>query len=203
MGVIVGMVWATTSARHIGHIMQIASTPIFILGITTALSRLSMFSGVKFLGGLQTAILAIAEIGVALALAFLVLGERLTTEQWLGVGLLVSSLLLVRASDLTANAFNPGTLLMANIASQQFQWIAFHRAFSKGDPDKEQDVMAKITTSELESIRNMMGAESGPMDPYPINPTAAYTVDLSMFLKDSDNAAEDEDDPSASKAAAD
>ena len=184
MGVIVGMVWLATSAQHAGAILQVAITPIFILGITTALSRLAMFAGVKFLGGLQTAILAIAEIGVALALAFLLLGERLTTGQWLGVGLLVGSLLLVRASDLASNAFNPGKLLVANIASQQFQWIAFHRAFGKGDPDKEQDVMAKVTTAELEAIRDMMGAKSGPMDPYPINPTASYTVDLSVFLKD-------------------
>jgi hypothetical protein len=121
---------------------------------------------------------------VALALAFLLLGERLTAGQWVGVGLLALSILLVRASDLASNAFNPGKLLVANISSQQFQWIAFHRAFAKGDPDKEQDVMAKITTSELEAIRDMMGAKSGPLDPYPINPTASYSVDLSVFLQD-------------------
>jgi drug/metabolite transporter (DMT)-like permease len=186
MGVIVGMVWLATSAQHADTILQVAITPIFILGITTALSRLAMFASVKFLGGLQTAILAITEIGVALALAFLLLGERLTSGQLVGVGLLVGSILLVRASDLASTAFNPGKLLMANISSQQFQWIAFHRAFGKGDPDKEQDVMARITTSELEAIRDMMGAQSGPMDPYPINPTASYTVDLSVFLKEDD-----------------
>lgn len=198
MGVIVVMVWLVISARDVQQILEVAATPIFILGVTTALSRLAMFAGVKFLGGLQTAILAITEIGVALALAFLLLGERLTAGQWVGVVLLVGSMLLVRASDLVSNTFNPGKLLMANISSQQFQWIAFHRAFAKGDPDKEQDVMSKITTAEMEAIRNMMGAETGPMDPYPINPTAHYSIDLSIFLKNGDAGETAED-----KAAAD
>src|SRR5690606_11398823 len=108
MGVIVGMVWLATSAQNTDYILQVAFSPIFILGITTALSRLAMFAGVKFLGGLQTAILAITEIGVALALAFLLLGERLTAAQWLGVGLLALSILLLRPSELASNAFNPG-----------------------------------------------------------------------------------------------
>jgi hypothetical protein len=40
----------------------------------------------------------------------------------------------------------------------------------------------------------MMGAQSGPMDPYPINPTATYTVDLSVFLKEDDNSENDPED---------
>lgn len=190
MAVIVVMVWLTTSAQNAAVMLEAALSPIMLLGVTTALSRLAMFAGVKFLGGLQTAVLAITEIGVALALAFVLLGERLTAGQWIGVGLLVASILLVRASDLTSNAFNPGKLLVANISSQQFQWIAFHRAFAKGDPDKEEDVMSKVTTLELEAIRTMMGAQDGPMDPYPINPTAHYSVDLTVFLR---NEAEDTD----------
>jgi drug/metabolite transporter (DMT)-like permease len=184
MGVIVCMVWLTTSARSAAYILDVAATPILILGVTTALSRLAMFAGVKFLGGLQTAVLSITEIGVALFLAFALLGESLNAWQWMGVGLLIISILLVRASDLAANAFNPGKLLIANIANQQFQWIAFHRAFAKWDVDKEEDVMAKITTAELRAIRTMMGAETGPMDPFPIaKPNAQYSVDLSVFLK--------------------
>ncbi|MBZ0298805.1 MAG: DMT family transporter [Anaerolineae bacterium] len=187
MGVIVIMVWLVTSAQNVGHILEVAATPIFILGVTTAISRLAMFSGVKLLGSLQTAILAIAEIGVALALAFVLLGDRLTAGQWVGVGLLMGNLLLVRGSDLASTVFNPGTLLMANLSNQQFQWIAFHRAFAKEDVDAEQDVMGTLTTMEMEAIRAMMGADSGPMDPYPINPTAHYTVDLSLFLHNQDD----------------
>ena len=192
MGVIVMMVWLATSARNTAHILEVAFTPIFILGATTALSRLAMFAGVKVLGSLQTAILAIAEIGVALTLAFVVLGDRLTAEQWVGVGLLGASILLVRGSDLTPRSFNPGQILMANIASQQFQWIAFHRAFAKGDPDKVEDVMANVTTQELHAIRSMMRADDGPMDPFPINPAASYSVDLSVFLATPETPDEDE-----------
>jgi uncharacterized membrane protein len=184
MGVIVVMVWLSTSAQNAAFMLDVALTPILLLGLTTALSRLAMFSGVKFLGGMQTAVLAITEIGVALALALVFLGERLTAGQWVGVGLLGASILLVRASDLAANTFNPGHLFISNMSSQQFQWIAFHRAFAKPDMiAAEDDVMSKVTTMELEAIRTMMGAQTGPMDPYPINPGARYSIDLGIFRK--------------------
>ncbi len=201
MGVIVMMVWLATSARNTAYILEVAFTPIFILGATTALSRLAMFAGVKFLGSMQTAILAITEIGVALTLAFLVLGDRLTAGQWVGVALLGASILLVRGSDLTPRSFNPGQLLMANISSQQFQWIAFHRAFGKEDVDKEEDVMARVSTQELHAIRNMMQADDGPMDPFPINPAASYSVDLSVFLNESPTPVDEDDDHSPAAAA--
>jgi drug/metabolite transporter (DMT)-like permease len=191
MAVIVTMVWIAISPITLISTqgLQAALTPILILGVTTALSRLAMFAGVKFLGSMQTAILAITEIGVALALAFVVLGERLTAEQWVGVGLLAVSILLVRPRDLTA--INPGKILMVNIAAQQFQWIAFQRAFAKEDTEHEEDVMAKLTTSELRAIQDMMGVSKGPMDPFPINPAAEYSVDLSVFLNDDDQPADD------------
>lgn len=189
MAVLVTMVWIAISPLTSTQGLEAAMPPILILGLTTALSRLAMFAGVKFLGSMQTAILAITEIGVALALAFLVLGERLTTEQWFGVGLLALSILLVRPRDLTA--INPGKILMVNIAAQQFQWIAFQRAFAKEDTEHEEDVMAKLTTSELRAIQDMMGVSKGPMDPFPINPAAEYSVDLSMFLDDEDKPADD------------
>jgi hypothetical protein len=143
-----------------------------------------MFAGVKFLGSLQTAILAIAEIAVALVLAFLVLHERLTIPQIIGAGILVFSILLVRPSDLISKRFNPANLVMLNIATQQFQWIAFHRAFGKEDLEKEDDVMTTLTTAELQAIRDMMGVDGKPLDPFPINPAAQYSVDLSVFLQD-------------------
>ena len=194
MGVLVTMVWLATAAQNVTVILEVALTPIFLLGITTALSRLAMFAGVKFLGSLQTAVLAITEIGMALALAFVFLDERLTLEQWVGVGLLGASILLVRASDLAPKTFNPGQLLMANISSQQFQWIAFHRAFGKDDDnvDEEANIMATVTTQEMEAIRNMMRANTGPMDPFPINPAGEYSVDLSAFQADDADQAPDE-----------
>lgn len=185
MAVVVTMVWLATAAQNVTVILEVALTPIFILGVTTALSRLAMFAGVKILGSMQTAILAITEIGMALALAFVLLDERLTVGQWVGVGLLGSSILLVRGSDLLPKKFNPGQLLMANISSQQFQWIAFHRAFGKDDEyaDQEVNIMATVTTQEMQAIRDMMGADTGPMDPFPINPAGEYSIDLSVFRR--------------------
>ncbi len=183
--VLVLMVWLAVGAPGLAAAVGPALTPILLLGITTALARLAMYSGIKVLGSMQTAILAIAEIGVSLVLAFLVLGERLTSAQVVGVGLLAASLLLVRARDLTAAHFNPGALLVQNISAQQFQFIAFHRAFGRGDADKENDVMAKITTREMRAIQQMMGADGGPLNPFPIaSPTAQYSVDLRVFLDD-------------------
>ena len=188
MSVVVAMVWLATAAQNTAYILEVAFPPIFILGLTTALSRLAMFAGVKFMGSMQTAVLAISEIGVALALAFVMLNERLTPEQWVGVGLLGLSILLVRPGDLTSHTFNPGQLLMANISSQQFQWIAFHHAFGKDDPGEDDDGMSKLSTQEMQAIQEMMGAKNGPMDPFPINPAGEYSVDLSVFRQDQNDA---------------
>jgi len=201
MAVIVTMVWATVGDKPEITVLQTAMPPIVILGLTTALSRLFMFAGVKFLGSLQTAILAIAEIGVALTLAFIFLDEYLTTIQWLGVATLALSILLVRSSDLTPRRFNPGQMLIANMASVQFQKIAFHRAFGKPEMDNPEQSMSSLTTLEMKAIQNMLGAQNGPVDPFPIE--SGVSVDLSAFLprnrgQNNGNAAENNDDASAS-----
>lgn len=196
MCVLVVMVWlASGSGLPTGVDPLAVAWPIIALGVTTALSRLAMFAGVKFLGSMQTAILALTEIGVALALAYVVLGERLSSMQMVGVGLLGVSMLLVRARDLTPEIFNPGNLVMQNIAAQQFQWIAFHQAFARGDPDLEQDAMSKLSTSEMRAIRDMLGVDGRPMDPLPINPAGEYSIDLSVFLKDDPDADPDPPGP--------
>ncbi len=182
MGVVVTMVWVAvgqrfTSTDALGEILL----PILLLGVTTALSRLAMFASVKILGGLQTAANAIVEIGVALLLAALVLGESLTAAQWIGVGVLGLSILLVRPRDLLPTGINPATLLVANMSSVQFQRIAFHRAFGTREQDNEQGVMATLTAEDLLAIQRMMGASSGPVDPFPIG-SGAYSVDLTSFL---------------------
>lgn len=70
----------------------------FILGLTTvtALSRVTLFAGVRNLGSLQTILLNVAEIGVTLLAAFTWLGERMVLQQWLGVAVLLVSVLLSR-----------------------------------------------------------------------------------------------------------
>jgi drug/metabolite transporter (DMT)-like permease len=62
----------------------------------TALARLLVFAGLRRIGGIQTALLALAEPLVAVALAFAVLGESFTGQQWVGAGLFLISVLLIR-----------------------------------------------------------------------------------------------------------
>lgn len=72
-----------------------ALLPLLALTLVTFLSRLSLFSGVKSIGGLDTALIGLGEIIVTLSLALLWLGERLSLTQWGGVLLLVLSIMLV------------------------------------------------------------------------------------------------------------
>jgi drug/metabolite transporter (DMT)-like permease len=172
MGVVVSMVWLAVSPAISASlditILSIALLPIVLLGITTAISRLAMFAGVKFLGGMQTAFFAIGEISVSLLLGGLLLGETLTWAQWLGAGLLMGSILLIRQQDLLPRGLNPNALITANMASVQFQRIAFHRAFGTRETDNLEGTMGQITTQEMIAIQRMMGAESGGIDPFPI-----------------------------------
>jgi drug/metabolite transporter (DMT)-like permease len=75
-----------------------------VAGLTllpTILARLFVFAGLRDLGGAQTSLLGLAELVVALLIAYLVLGERMTGLQWLGTALLVASVALgSRESDL-------------------------------------------------------------------------------------------------------
>jgi drug/metabolite transporter (DMT)-like permease len=70
------------------------------LGLTTALARLAMFASVKRLGSVQTVLIGILEVGVALLLAFVLLGEALSLMQWAGVLCFLASVLLARPRDL-------------------------------------------------------------------------------------------------------
>jgi drug/metabolite transporter (DMT)-like permease len=84
-----------------------------VLGLTivTFLSRMTLFMGVKHLGGLQTALLGLAELLVTLGFSFVLLGEALHWVQWLGAGLIGVSMILV-ALDKTppARRFTGGWL---------------------------------------------------------------------------------------------
>ncbi|MBN1661303.1 MAG: DMT family transporter [Anaerolineae bacterium] len=72
-------------------------TAILLLALfPTALARLLVFFGLRRLGGVQTALLGIAEPLVAVALAFLFLGERFTLQQWVGAAVFAISVLLIR-----------------------------------------------------------------------------------------------------------
>ncbi len=70
--------------------------PVAALTLVTFLSRLTLFMGVKHLGGMQTALLGLAELLVTLSLGYFWLGEKLTLLQWIGAGLLSITILLVQ-----------------------------------------------------------------------------------------------------------
>ena len=168
MAVVVTMVWLPSGESQSTEVWLDALPWIFALGLSTALSRLAMFAGVKFMGGMQTAVLAITEISVALLLAYTVLNESLTFMQWLGVGTLLFGMLLIRQKDFLPRGYNPASLIAANMSSVQFQRIAFHKAFGTKETDNAMGTMGAVTTQEIMAIQRMMGARTGGIDPYPI-----------------------------------
>lgn len=68
--------------------------PLIGLTLVTFFSRLTLFYGVKHLGGMQAALLGLAELLVTLVASYFLLGEQLTGLQWLGAIILGLSLLL-------------------------------------------------------------------------------------------------------------
>ncbi len=71
--------------------------PLGGITLATFFSRLTLFIGVKKLGGLQTAILGLGELLVTISLATVWLGETLNAQQWVGAACLAFSILLVNA----------------------------------------------------------------------------------------------------------
>jgi drug/metabolite transporter (DMT)-like permease len=69
--------------------------PVAGLTFVTVFSRIALFLGVKKIGGMQTALLGLAELLIAIVLSSLLLGESLSQLQWLGAIGLALSLILV------------------------------------------------------------------------------------------------------------
>ncbi|MBC8331816.1 MAG: DMT family transporter [Anaerolineae bacterium] len=82
--------------------------PMIGLTVVTFLSRLTLFLGVKHLGGMQTAILGLSEVLVTLLLAYVWLGEQLSGLQWLGAALLGISLILISMEKTLPQKDSPG-----------------------------------------------------------------------------------------------
>jgi drug/metabolite transporter (DMT)-like permease len=96
MAVVVGIT-PLIQGRPVEPISTEGWIAILLLAIfPTALARLLVFAGLRRLGGVQTALLGIAEPLVAVAMAFILLGESFTVQQWLGVAVFVASVLLIR-----------------------------------------------------------------------------------------------------------
>jgi drug/metabolite transporter (DMT)-like permease len=68
--------------------------PLIGLTLVTFFSRLTLFLGVKHIGGMQAALLGLAELFITILASYLFLGEHLTAIQWIGAIILGISLLL-------------------------------------------------------------------------------------------------------------
>jgi drug/metabolite transporter (DMT)-like permease len=68
---------------------------LIILTIVTFLSRLTLFLGIKHIGGIQTAIIGLGELLITILLSFYFLHETLTLTQMTGAAILGASILLV------------------------------------------------------------------------------------------------------------
>ncbi len=91
--------------------LTIAWWPVLAMAAITFFSRLTLFLGIKHLGGLQTALLGLAELIVTVALAQVWLGEHLSLYQWIGAFLLILSLILVGFDKITPQKRNTAGLL--------------------------------------------------------------------------------------------
>jgi drug/metabolite transporter (DMT)-like permease len=69
--------------------------PLIFLTLATFASRLTLFLGIKNIGGLQAAILGLAELFITIVISHFLLGEMLSWTQLLGAGILGLSLVMV------------------------------------------------------------------------------------------------------------
>ena len=75
--------------------------PVLGLTLVTVFSRIALFLGVKKIGGMQTALLGLAELLIAIIFSNIWLGENLSILQWLGAIALGLSLTLVMFENST------------------------------------------------------------------------------------------------------
>jgi len=73
---------------------DVSWNPIIWLALATFFSRIFLFMGVKHLGGLQTALIGLLELLISIGLSIIWLHEKLNFLQWLGAGLLCTTILL-------------------------------------------------------------------------------------------------------------
>lgn len=84
--------------------------PVGLMTLITFGSRFMLFLGIKNIGGTQTALLGLAELFVTILFSHWMLGETLTTLQWLGAALLGFSLLLASLEKTPASRPKGGWL---------------------------------------------------------------------------------------------
>jgi drug/metabolite transporter (DMT)-like permease len=95
MALVVGLAWLLF--RPEGVVVSSAGWQfLFLMGLVTVLSRLTLFLGIKHLGSIQTALIGVLEVVVTIIVAAIWLHERLAPLQWVGAAVLIGSVLLVK-----------------------------------------------------------------------------------------------------------
>ncbi len=83
--------------------------PVAGLTFVTVFSRIALFLGVKKIGGMQTALLGLAELLIAIIFSNIWLNENLSALQWMGAAGLGFSLILVMFENSTPLPYNKKT----------------------------------------------------------------------------------------------
>ncbi len=128
------------SGAFLGTATSASLPPLLALTAVTFLSRLTLFAGVKAIGGLQTSLLGLAQLLVTLALATGWLAESLTPAQWAGAGLLALALMVTAADKRPADHRPParGWLAWIRPAIMPPAGTGLRRAAAARPPENEQ-----------------------------------------------------------------
>ncbi|GJM42067.1 MAG: multidrug transporter [Ardenticatenaceae bacterium] len=95
MAIVVSIAWLF-APDDLSLVSNAGWQAIGLMALVTALSRLTLFLGVKAMGSIQTALLGVLEVVVTIVIAAVFLGERLSVLQWVGAAILMVSIFLVR-----------------------------------------------------------------------------------------------------------
>jgi len=97
MALVVTIAWLFNGGPELASLNQRGWYALLAFAGVTALSRLTLFQGVKQMGSVQTATLGVSEVLVTVLFSMLFLGESLVAQQWLGAALMVLSVALLVA----------------------------------------------------------------------------------------------------------
>jgi len=97
MALVVTIAWLFTGGPEVASLNSKGWYALLAFAGVTALSRLTLFQGVKKLGSVQTATLGVSEVLVTILFAMLFLGESLMAQQWAGAALMIISVVLLIA----------------------------------------------------------------------------------------------------------
>jgi drug/metabolite transporter (DMT)-like permease len=95
MAVVVGVAYLVQGHPVVPISVQGWTATLLLAIFPTALARLLVFAGLRRLGGVQTSLLGLSELLVAVGVAFVLFGESFTLQQWIGATLFVGSVLLI------------------------------------------------------------------------------------------------------------